>query len=574
MSRLVSLIAVFSLVAAACSSGGEDPVGKDPASSSTSVLPSGRSDVTVGEIELFIEDPDPNSPVAFEVTLEPNEAGVRQIVYFGPKLETGLRPEEMLVFGDGGLLLASISLDEMGRPLRIVSADGTLVDVDYVGDTAQVQVLGFDGSVQNLSVDVSGPGDSDDSEGDAAVPNAGNAIAAGLRRPAYAVFALQDLVPSPAMTKAEARIVVAPPEFPLRDLYIEAECEASDPLECFISTTRNSIDVHAMGPIDRQPVRFANQADCDAFIERMKWEAGEGGAIKVGASGLVVGALGTALWGLGWVGGAVIGAVTIVTGIGYSRAISAQIPDCGKLRTLDVIELASLEAVLDATVTVTIVRAVVPWRDDYRTTGVTPQTFTFTPFANPEPDTPLPEVVVTVEEIVSGIVGEEESSTSTSVTVQTDEPFPWTYEGTVSQHIAAQTDFGAQGAIEYDNSFPVTITLNADGTVSGTVGGGSITTTNVRCTGTASNPGGEVSAGLRDIEPWQLTGTRDEGTVRFDRLSVWLASESDVEGTYTPSGIQADWEWNVSGEPCGAAGNLYSSVTGSFTLVRTEPPAP
>jgi len=153
-------------------------------------------------------------------------------------------------------------------------------------------------------------------------------------------------------------------------------------------------------------------------------------------------------------------------------------------------------------------------------------------------------------------------------------PFPWTYEGTVNQHIVSHTDFGDQGAIEFDNSFPVTITINADGTVSGTVGGGSATVALVHCTGTASSPGGDVSAGVRDIEPWQVTGTYDNGAVRFDRLSSYLPSDSDVEGTYAPSDIQADWENDVSFETCNGVGNQHYSVTESFTLVRTEPPAP
>jgi hypothetical protein len=214
--------------------------------------------------------------------------------------------------------------------------------------------------------------------------------------------------------------------------------------------------------------------------------------------------------------------------------------------------------------------------------AVTDETGQFTLFEMP---VGVHTITVTAEGFSEGskpIEVESQQITQTTFAMEPGAEFPWTYEGTVTQHIAAYTDFGAQGSIEIDNSFPVTVTLNADGTVSGTVGGGPIAVTGVRCTGTASNPGGEVSEVLRDVEAWQLTGTHDDGTVRFDRFSIYLiylASGTDVEGAYTPSGIQADWENNVSGEYCGVGvsfvvGELHSSVTGSFTLVRTEPPAP
>ncbi len=162
--------------------------------------------------------------------------------------------------------------------------------------------------------------------------------------------------------------------------------------------------------------------------------------------------------------------------------------------------------------------------------------------------------------------GEVETSGSS---VPTDEPFPWTYEGTASSHSSASSDFGVRGVVEYDNERPVTITLNPDGTVDGTLAGGSITSLVVYCE-EGDPPPGSLSTTQVDHEPRQLTGTHGDGTFNV----IYVPGAPDLVGTYTPSGIQADWENSVSLESCGGTENLHVSGTVSFVLDRTSPPAP
>ena len=191
----------------------------------------------------------------------------------------------------------------------------------------------------------------------------------------------------------------------------------------------------------------------------------------------------------------------------------------------------------------------------------------------PEFEAPLVENSSGCTSAVNDLADKEKAAgeDGTEADVQTDEPFPWTFEGTARSHSSARLDFGARGSLEYDNERPFTITLNPDGTVDATFHAGSVTTAAVHCE--TNPPTGELSGHSVDATSLQLAGTHGDGTFRITDPSGGL----DIRGTYTPSQVQADWETSVSVVACGDypnAGDLHLSGTSSLVLGRTSPPAP
>jgi len=159
-----------------------------------------------------------------------------------------------------------------------------------------------------------------------------------------------------------------------------------------------------------------------------------------------------------------------------------------------------------------------------------------------------------------------EAGTSTSS--MPPPPFPWTYEGAVSFHTSVSTDFGARDTADYRSERPMTIILQADGTLDGILGGASIASSAIWCQ-EGTKPQGSFSTKQVDVPPVELSGTHNGGTFT---IVYFVPGFPDIEGTNTLQEIDAYWEDSRSFTVCDGAGTETRQTTASFNLVRTEPP--